>query len=337
MSINRTTVYVSLKLSILQPWTAVSVLCDHTVNYFIVSAYLWCFRGSLLNICLWTPLLTMLQSTASLVSSLMYTWLPKGIHLTMAAIYPADQLVQSNPPPFIFIFYFPLLKLRISQLSQPSLIAECGHQLVHKIAWYLSQSVGFKNKQQFLTTKAVIKQASFHKSWTRKMHQKCCLFVLHSQSYLNNALLKINHGHVVLCFSRRQTGSGREDRESKKWLSIITYTENTNWQLVVSNRQNNYSKHMSINASLKMSPTTQTPCCHRRFFSRCKLAFFSLLLALILMHIASRGNMDHACNLRGFLTNHMFKRATGSFQCLCLAVVCGYVCVCHECNSLYTS
>lgn len=236
-----------------------------------------------------------------------------------------------------FIFYFPLLKLRISQLSQPSLIAECGHQLVHKIAWYLSQSVGFKNKQQFLTTKAVIKQASFHKSWTRKMHQKCCLFVLHSQSYLNNALLKINHGHVVLCFSRRQTGSGREDRESKKWLSIITYTENTNWQLVVSNRQNNYSKHMSINASLKMSPTTQTPCCHRWFFSRCKLAFFSLLLALILMHIASRGNMDHACNLRGFLTNHMFKRATGSFQCLCLAVVCGYVCVCHECNSLYTS
>ena len=143
---------------------------------------------------------------------LMHTWLSKGIHVTMAAIYPADQLVQSNPPPFIYLFiyyyFFPPLKLRISWLSQPSLIAECGQQLVHKIAWYLSQSVGFKNKQQFLTTKAVIKQAGFHKSRTRKMHQKCCLFVLHSRSYLNNALLEINHGHVVLCFFRMKHRTG---------------------------------------------------------------------------------------------------------------------------------
>lgn len=185
---------------------------------FYWSAYLWCSGGSLcivfsyFIIHLWTPLLTMQQSTASPVSCFPYAYMTiqrypcdNGRNLSSWSTCPVKS---STIYLFIYYYFFPPLKLRISWLSQPSLIAECGQQLVHKIAWYLSQSVGFKNKQQFLTTKAVIKQAGFHKSRTRKMHQKCCLFVLHSRSYLNNALLEINHGHVVLCFFRMKHRTG---------------------------------------------------------------------------------------------------------------------------------
>ena len=217
----------------------------------------------------------MQQSTASPVSCFPYVHMitqrypfDNGCNLSSWSTCPVKS---STIYLFLFFFNFPLLKLRISWLSQPSLITECGHQLVHKIAWYLSQSVGFKNKQQFLTTKAVIKQASFHKSRTRKMHQKCCLFVLHSQSYLNNALLKKSITATMCCVFQQETPDrveriGRVKCDYRLSRTQKIPTDNLwclNW---VSNWQNNYSKHMSINASLKMSPTTQNPSCHRVLF-----------------------------------------------------------------------
>ncbi len=77
------------------------------------------------------------------------------------------------------IIFFLLVKDR---LSRTSVIFECRDQLVHKIARQLSQSVGLKNKQQFLTTKAVIKQTGFHKAADEKKASEM-LFVPHRHMY----------------------------------------------------------------------------------------------------------------------------------------------------------
>lgn len=68
------------------------------------------------------------------------------------------------------ITIFPLLKLKISWFSESSVIFERRDQLVHKIAWCLSQSVDLKKKKQA----AVLNNKSSHQadwlsySWIKK-------------------------------------------------------------------------------------------------------------------------------------------------------------------------
>lgn len=113
----------------------------------------------------------------------------------MAAIYPVDRLVQWN---------YPLLKLKlkVSWLSQSSVFFERRYQLDHNIARHLSQSVGLKNKQQFLTTKAIIKQTGFLYGWIRKcIRNVVCVPQPHTFKSCTSTNAR---GGNVLCFSRKQ-------------------------------------------------------------------------------------------------------------------------------------
>lgn len=164
------------------------------------------------------------------------------------------------------IIFLSLLKLKISWLSQSSIISECRDQIVHKIACYLSQSVDLKNKQQFLTTKALIKRTGFYKA--------CC-----ATQPLNNALLQ-SIKTTLRCvsqeetqgFSRRNTGLVKEEQKSGIWLLIGVQKVSVNSCLkLVSKYQNIFKKHVD------MFPTIQNPSIPLWSFSGCKLAFFHLL------------------------------------------------------------
>ena len=134
--------------------------------------------------------------------------------LTWMPVDPVDQLLQSNHQPYN---YFSLLKLKILALTvfcypwmQGPICSQNCSALISKCR-LKKQAAGLNNKSRH-------QRDWLSWSWIRKRNKM--LGFLYSHMYLNEAFT-INQEHILVCFSRRNTGRVKEDQRGRLWLLMV--------------------------------------------------------------------------------------------------------------------